>query len=165
MDELAKENGLSIKKMAEKLQPGGAIYWQMDEPDVQRVLKFPATMIGSDGLFHDLHPHPRLWGTFPRVLGHYSRDLKLFSLQSAIHKMTHLPATTFGLKDRGLLEEEKFADIVIFDPHRIRDTATFQIPKTPSEGIFFVLVNGQIVYQNQTITSNRPGRLCKKISF
>ena len=85
----------------ERLQPAGAIYWMMDEADVQRVLRFEHTMIGSDGLPHDIHPHPRLWGTFPRVLGHYCRELGLFGLEEAVRKMTGLSAARFGLAGRG----------------------------------------------------------------
>ena len=79
----------------------------MSEDDVRRVLSFPHTMIGSDGLPHDEHPHPRLWGTFPRVLGHYARDVKLFSLEEAVRRMTALSAAQFGLKDRGVLRERR----------------------------------------------------------
>src|SRR5213595_2467965 len=90
---------------APRLQPGGAIYWMMDEADVRRVLAFEQTMIGSDGLPHDAHPHPRLWGTFPRVLGHYCREVGLFGLETAVRKMTGLPAAQFGLAGRGILAE------------------------------------------------------------
>ena len=86
--DIAREWDCTQQEACERLQPGGACYFQMREDDVQRVLAYPATMIGSDGLPHDQHPHPRLWGTFPRVLGHYSRDLGLFSLETAVHKMT-----------------------------------------------------------------------------
>ena len=88
----------------------------MSEDDVRRVLSYPHTMIGSDGLPHDEHPHPRLWGTFPRVLGHYVRDVKLFPLEEAVRRMTALPAAQFGLKDRGSLQPGAYADLVLFDP-------------------------------------------------
>ena len=90
--DIAKEWGVDIHEAARRLDPAGAIYFQMDEDDVRRVMSFPLTMIGSDGLPHDAHPHPRLWGTFPRVIGHYARDEKLFPLETAIHKMTGLTA-------------------------------------------------------------------------
>src|SRR5262249_1147903 len=102
--DIAKKLGVSEKEAVERINPAGEIYFMLDEKDVQRILKFPHTMIGSDGLPHDAKPHPRLWGTFPRVLGHYARDLKLFSLETAVHKMTALPAAKFGLKDRGVLK-------------------------------------------------------------
>ena len=92
-----------LKQAAERLLPAGAIYFQMDEGDVRRILAHGRGMVGSDGLPHDEFPHPRLWGTFPRVLGHYARDLGLFSLEVAVHKMTGRTATVFRLRDRGVL--------------------------------------------------------------
>src|SRR3546814_18616788 len=80
-------------------------------------------------------PHPRLWGTFPRVLGHYARDLGLITLEAAVHKMTGLTARVFGMKDRGSLRENAFADLVLFDPDSVIDTATFKAPKKPARGI------------------------------
>jgi hypothetical protein len=88
---------MAIEALIAELQPAGAIYFAMDEADVERILAYPETMIGSDGLPHDTFPHPRLWGAFPRVLGHYARRRGLFSLETAIHKMTGLPAARFGL--------------------------------------------------------------------
>src|SRR3546814_11249322 len=96
------------------------------------------TMIGSDGLPHDTHPHPRLWGTFPRVLGHYSRDLGLFPIQTAVWKMTGLTASRFGLADRGVIPENAFADLVVFDPATIADVATFEAPMERLRGIHHV---------------------------
>src|SRR5438105_5568210 len=94
---IAADWGVRQKEAVDRLQPAGAVYWTMDEADVQRVLRFEHTMIGSDGLPHDSHPHPRLWGAFPRVLGHYSRDLRLFDLEEAVRRMTGLAAARFGL--------------------------------------------------------------------
>jgi len=136
----------------------------MDEADVQRILAFEHTMIGSDGLPHDAAPHPRLWGCFPRVLGHYSRELKLFSLETAVRKMTGLPATTFGLKDRGVLKQGAYADIVIFDPAKIAETATWEKPIQPAAGIAATVVNGAIVWQNNRATGTRSGRVLKRES-
>ena len=90
---------------ARRLQPAGAIYHSISEEDMRRILAHPATMIGSDGLPNDPLPHPRLWGTFPRVLGHFCREAKLFSLPEAIRKMTGMPAQRFGLAERGLIRE------------------------------------------------------------
>src|SRR3984885_1904702 len=87
---------------ARRLHPAGAIYHSIFEEDMRRILRHPATMIGSDGLPNDPRPHPRLWGTFPRVLGRYSREEKLLSLPEAVHKMTGMPAQRFGLAKRGL---------------------------------------------------------------
>ena len=88
------------EEAASALIPGGAIYFLMSESDVQNILKHPDTMIGSDGLPNDVHPHPRLWGTFPRVIGHYARDVGIFSLEEAIRKMTSLSASYFKIKKR-----------------------------------------------------------------
>ena len=93
----------TARAAAETLPPAGAIYFQMDEDDVRRILAHRLSMIGSDGLPHDAYPHPRLWGTFPRVLGHYARDLGLFSLETAVHKMTGRTAGVFGMADRGVI--------------------------------------------------------------
>jgi N-acyl-D-amino-acid deacylase len=131
----------------------------MDEADVRRVLSFPLTMIGSDGLPHDDHPHPRLWGTFPRVLGRYCRELGLFPLETAVHKMTGLPAHTFRLEGRGRLAVGFFADLVVFDPEKIIDCATFEQPKRFSQGIDSVLVNGRLSWEAGATSVARAGRL------
>src|SRR4029079_18891986 len=135
------------------------IYFQMDDADVERVLKFPLTMIGSDGLPHDDHRHPRLWGTFPRVLGHYSREVGLFPLEIAVHKMTGLSAKTFRLKRRGILAEGNFADLVVFDPETVIDRATYDKPKQLSDGIDKVFVNGVLAYEAGSTRVKRAGRL------
>jgi N-acyl-D-aspartate/D-glutamate deacylase len=142
-----------------RLDPAGAIYFQMDEADVRRVLAFPLTMIGSDGLPHDDHPHPRLYGTFPRVIGHYARELGLFSVEAAIHKMTALPAGVFRLKDRGRLAAGAYADLVVFDPARIADRATYEAPRRLSAGIEKVFVNGRLSFEEGSATIARAGRL------
>jgi N-acyl-D-amino-acid deacylase len=158
LDEVAKTLNCSLAQAAEQLMPAGAIYFMMSEDDVRRVLKFPYTMIGSDGLPHDEHPHPRLWGTFPRVLGHYARDEKLFPLEEAVRRMTALSAAQFGLTDRGTLRPGAYADLVLFDPATVADAATFDQPKTPARGIVEVFVNGRSVWRDGRSTGNRPGR-------
>jgi N-acyl-D-amino-acid deacylase len=160
--DIAREMGLSLEDAAAKLQPAGAIYFMMDEADVQRVLTAERAMIGSDGLPHDVFPHPRLWGTFPRVLGHYARDLKLFPLHTAVHKMTGLTAATFGLRDRGVLRVGAFADLVLFDPATVIDRATFEAPTRPAAGIELVLVNGRPVWRAGAPTGERPGRALRR---
>jgi N-acyl-D-aspartate/D-glutamate deacylase len=142
---------------ARRLQPAGAIYHSIDERDMRRILAHPATMIGSDGLPEDPRPHPRLWGTFPRVLGRYCREEKLFSLPRAIHKMTAMPAQRFGLPQRGMVREGYFADLVLFDPETIIDTATFSDPIQPACGIEGVWVNGVLSYAAQGATGERAG--------
>jgi N-acyl-D-amino-acid deacylase len=142
---------------ARRLQPAGAIYHSMSEDDMRRILAHPATMIGSDGLPNDPRPHPRLWGTFPRVLGRYSRDEGLISLPGAVHKMTAMPAQRFGLAGRGLVREGYCADLVLFDAAKIIDTATFSDPMRMSEGIAAVWVNGALSFTAQGATGNRAG--------
>jgi N-acyl-D-amino-acid deacylase len=159
LQDIAAEWGVDIHEAARKLDPAGAIYFQMDDADVERVLKFPLTMIGSDGLPHDDHPHPRLWGTFPRVLGHYSRKLGLFPLEIAVHKMTGLSAKTFRLKGRGVLAAGNFADLVVFDPETVIDRATYDKPKQLSAGIDKVFVNGALAYEAGSTSVKRAGRL------
>jgi len=160
--DIAAEWGCTQKEACERLQPGGACYFQMREDDVQRVLRYPATMIGSDGLPHDSHPHPRLWGTFPRVLGHYARDLGLFSLEQAVHKMTGLSAATFGLGERGLVAPGKRADLVVFDPATVQDRATFDGPAVTSAGIELVMVNGRPTYRGGALTGERAGQMIRR---
>jgi N-acyl-D-amino-acid deacylase len=113
LDDIAKDWGLAKDEAARRLQPGSAIYFVMDENDVQRILAFDETMIGSDGIPVGQSPHPRLWGTFLRVLGHYSRDVGLFPLETAVWKMTGLSARNFGLQGRRTLKLGHHADVVI----------------------------------------------------
>ncbi len=156
---IAKEWNCDLKEAARRLDPAGAIYFQMHEDDVKRVMSSPIAMIGSDGLPHDTHPHPRLWGTFPRVIGRYARDAGLFSLETAIHKMTGLTASVFRLKDRGEIRPGAFADLVLFDPARIIDQATYDDPRQPSAGIERVYVNGKLSFAKGMGVVARAGRL------
>ena len=162
LDEIARDWGVDQRQAAERLQPAGAVYFSMDEGDVRRILAYPETMIGSDGLPHDTHPHPRLWGAFPRVLGHYARREKLFSLEEALRRMTALPAARFGFAGRGLLAEGAAADLVLFDPARVEDRATFEQPTLPAAGIARTLVNGRTVWQDGQTTGERPGVLLRR---
>jgi N-acyl-D-amino-acid deacylase len=123
-------------------------------------MRHELAMIGSDGLPHDAHPHPRLWGTFPRVLGHYARDLKLFSMEAAVRKMTGHTAEVFGLLDRGVIRAGAYADLVLFDPAMVRDAATFDAPALPAIGIEETWVNGRSTYVcGVGATTERAGRL------
>ena len=158
LSEIAEQWGCDKIAAVERLKPGGGIYFIMDEEDVRRVLSFPHAMIGSDGLPHDSHPHPRLWGTFPRVLGHYARDVGLFSLEEAVRRMSGLPAAQFGLTDRGILRAGAHADLVLFDPETIADRATWETPTEPAAGIELVMVNGRVTWRDGLSTENRPGR-------
>ena len=157
LDEIRRDFKLSINQ----LLPAGAIYFSMSEADVQRILAFEHTMIGSDGLPHDASPHPRLWGTFARVLGHYARGLGLFPLETAVYKMTGLTARNFGLADRGVLKPGMAADITIFDAGEIDERASFAAPIQPAKGIETVIVNGAIVWRDGKPTGARPGQVLK----
>ena len=162
LDDIAAEWGCTLEEAAKRLQPAGAVYFAMDEADVRRILRYPHTMIGSDGLPHDAHPHPRLWGSFPRVLGHYARELGLFPMEEAIRRMTSLPAERFGLTGRGRLKQNYAADLVLFDPASVKDRATFENPKQVSAGIVAVWVNGQAVWRDGQSTGARPGRALRR---
>ena len=158
LHEIATAWDLSQLEAARRLQPAGAIYHSLAEVDMRRILCYPATMIGSDGLPNDPMPHPRLWGTFPRVLGRYSRVEKLLPLAEAVHKMTGLPAQRFGLAGRGFVQEGYCADLTLFDAETILDTATYENPIQPAIGITSVWVNGVLSYTAQGSTGNRAGK-------
>jgi N-acyl-D-amino-acid deacylase len=158
--DLATEWQLDLKTAAERLTPAGGIFFQMEEADVQRIMAHRLAMIGSDGLPHDSFPHPRLWGTFPRVLGHYARDLGLFSLEEAVRKMTGHAAAVFGMTDRGVIREGAYADLVLFDAATVRDASTYDAPMEPAVGIVETWVNGQSAYvYGDGATAARAGRL------
>lgn len=141
----------------------------MNEKDVQTAMAAPWVSIGSDGSALSVdgrlgqgHPHPRHYGTFPRILGHYVRELKILRLEDAIRKMTSLAAQRLGLRDRGLLREGFWADLVVFDPERVIDRATFEKPKQYPEGIEYVVINGQLVIDQGNHTGALPGRVLRK---
>jgi len=168
--EIARTRGLepSIENAAETalwiVEQGGCqgIFHAIDEADVERIMKHPATMIASDGevpVFGQGNPHPRSYGTFARVLGVYVRERRLLSLEEAVRKMTSFPAQRLGLPDRGLLREGMKADITVFDPATVKDEATFEQPHRYATGFALVVVNGQIVYQDGAMTAARPGRV------
>lgn len=156
-----------IAEILSMFEAGGAsmVYHSMGEPDVQRIMEEPFTMIASDSGVRradESVPHPRGYGNNARVLGHYVRELKIITLEDAIRKMTSLPAQTFGFRDRGLIREGLAADLVIFDEHTIIDRATFDKPHQFPLGISFVLVNGQVVLANDKMTEARPGMALRK---
>lgn len=156
---IAAEWKCSLQEAARRLDPAGGIYFQMDEEDVRRVMSSKVAMIGSDGLPHDRHPHPRLWGTFPRVIGRYARDLKLFPVETAIHKMTGLTAGVFRLANRGRLLPGCYADLVLFNPATVIDRATYDSPLQQSAGIERVYVNGALSFVKDKGVVARAGRL------
>jgi dihydroorotase/N-acyl-D-amino-acid deacylase len=138
------------------------IFHAIGEEDLQRILAHPATMIASDGevaIFGRNHPHPRSYGTFVRVLGIYARDKKLLPLETAVQKMSAMPAQRLRLPDRGVLRPGLKADVVVFDAARVRDTATFEKPHSYAEGVRHVLVNGQVIVEGGKMTTARPGRV------
>lgn len=157
--DIAAEWGVDQKAAARRLMPGGACYFQMHEDDVERVIAHPRTMIGSDGLPHDRHPHPRLWGAFPRVFARYWRERALFTLEQAVHKMSGMTARNFRIEGRGLLRAGACADLVLFDPARIADTATYDRPISASVGVSAVYVNGQQAYGEGGPVLARAGRM------
>lgn len=134
----------------------------INEKDVQTLLLQPWNIVASDGLYvkHSTKSggHPRSTGTFPRVLGHYTRDLKLLSLEEAVRKMTSLPADIIGFKNRGRIEDGLPADIAIFNPETIIDNSTFEQPNLYASGVIHVFVNGVPVLQNEKMTGNAPGK-------
>jgi N-acyl-D-amino-acid deacylase len=159
LGDIAREWGVDKPEAVRRLQPAAAIYFMMDEADVRRILAFERTMIGSDGIALGERPHPRLWGTFPRVLGHYSRTLNLIPLETAVWKMSGLTAQTFGLEGRGRIAEGAWADLVVFDPESVIDTATYDEPQRAAAGIEAVVVNGAAVWSSGRGTGARPGRV------
>ena len=135
----------------------------MDEADVRTVLAHPTTMIGSDGIpAEGANPHPRLYGCFPRVLGRYARDQGVLSLEEAVHRMSGLPATTFRLPERGFIREGFHADLVLFNPAEVIDTATYAEPRQYPRGISHVFVNGVEVVRHGAHTGARPGRALRR---
>jgi len=170
LDEVTKGRGLAptIENAADTalwiVEQGGCsgIFHAISEDDLQRILKHPQTMIASDGevpIFGQAHPHPRSYGTNARVLGRYVRDLKVITLETAIYKMSAFPAKRLGLSDRGTIREGLKADLVVFDPNTVRDTATFEQPHQYAEGVSAVIVNGQVAFENGKMTAARPGRV------
>src|SRR3954469_23365317 len=146
------------------IEMGGCsgIFHAIGEDDLQRILRHPQTMIASDGevpIFGVASPHPRSYGTFVRVLGRYVRELKVITLEDAVRKMSSFPAQRIGLADRGVLREGMKADIAIFDPATVRDTATFEQPHQYAEGVLWVVVNGQVAFEGGKMTAARPGRV------
>ncbi len=146
------------------VEQGGCqgVFHAIGEEDLVRILRHPATMIGSDGevpIFGRDMPHPRSYGTFARVLGVYVREKQVITLEDAVRKMTSFPAQRLSLADRGVIRPGLRADLVLFDPARIRDAATFERPHQYAEGVSLVIVNGAVIYEQGAMTAARPGRV------
>jgi N-acyl-D-amino-acid deacylase len=156
-----------IQTILTLMEEGGAgmVYHSMSMEDVERILRYPNTAIASDGGIREFGlgmPHPRSYGTNARVLAEFVRNRKTLTLEDAVRRMTSLPARTFAFRDRGLLREGMAADIVVFDPEKVRDAATYQQPHQYSEGFDFVLVNGVVMVDDGKLTEARGGRVLKK---
>ena len=158
-------NGAEL--VIEAMQRGGAnaMYHVLDEADVERIMRHPWTAIASDGRLTrpgDGHPHPRAYGTFPRVLGHYVREKRVLPLEEAVRKMTSLPAARLGLADRGRIAAGMAADLVVFDPATVADRSTFAEPHQYPVGIEHVVVNGTPVVDGGRFTDARAGRVLRR---
>lgn len=159
------ENGAELTIRAQLNGGTGTIYHAMDEKDVENIMRHPMTMIGSDGRLSqpgDGHPHPRAYGTFPRVLGVYVREKNVLPLNIAIHKMTGLSAARLGLEDRGLIKEGYIADLTIFDPEIVIDKSTFTDPHQYPEGIPYVLIDGKLAVENGVFQKAPIGKVIRK---
>ena len=162
------ENGAELIIQAQIHRGARCIFHAMSEEDVDRIMQHPFTMIASDGRYTAMgkgHPHPRNYGTFTRVLGHFVREKKVLTLEEAIRKMTSLPASLMGLTDRGRIAKGQFADITIFDPETISDKGTFTDPHHYPDGIKWVIVNGEITIDGQEYVDARAGRVLRGPAF
>ena len=166
--EIAKLKGVTpVQAAIEMIRAGGAsiVSFNMSEPDIEAIMKAPFTMASSDGGLPTPgigQPHPRDYGAFARRLAVYVRERKVVPLEFAVRSMTSLPAAVFGLADRGVLRPGAFADVIVFDPARVRDTATYAKPQTLAEGVSDVLVNGVPVMLDGAFTDAAPGRVLRK---
>lgn len=166
--EIAADTGESLPDLVRRIltADGGdrtvCIHFIIDEADIETNLRHPRMMVGSDGI-PDLRgrPHPRLFGTMPRVLAEYVRERGVLPLEEAVRRMTSLSCERFGLERRGRITEGWWADLVLFDPATVRDTATYDDPKQEPVGIHAVAVNGEVVFTNDCHTGARPGRLLR----
>ena len=168
LKDIAAEQNVNIRDLTHTIltAPKGdrtiCIHFIIDEQDIVTNLKYPDMMIGSDGI-PDMkgQPHPRLFGTFPRILAKYVRDDRILSLPEAVRRMTSLPAQVFGMTGRGQVKEGYWADLVMFDPDTVQDNATYDRPKTQPSGISFVIVNGKLGMQQGTQTGIRSGKMLR----
>jgi N-acyl-D-aspartate/D-glutamate deacylase len=168
LSEIAAERGIDVTDAVKLVlqAPRGertlCIHFTLDEADVETNLAHADMMVGSDGI-PDLagRPHPRLFGTFPRVLGRYVRERRILPLAEAVRRMTSLPARVFGLVDRGELREGAWADLVLFDPGTIEDVATYDEPKREPRGVELVVVNGRVAYERGAHTGVGAGRMLR----
>lgn len=156
-----------IETIFEIMRKGGAqmVFHSMGKEDVERILRYPNTAIASDGGIREFGqgmPHPRSYGTNARVLAEYVRGQRVLTLEDAVRRMTSLPARTFGFEDRGVIREGAAADLLLFDPAKVQDKATFANPHQYSEGFDYVLVNGVVMVEEGKLTSNQGGRILRR---
>ena len=171
LSEIARARGIdpieaAIELIVDEAGKAYMILFQLDEADLRTALVHPHVMIGSDGSslapygpLGEGKPHPRSYGTFPRVLGEYAREQRTISLATAVHKMTGLPASRLGLRDRGIVRPGARADLVVFDARRVTDRATYEDPHRYPDGIEHVVVNGRFVVKNGEHTGSLPGKV------
>ena len=142
------------------------VYHSMGDTDVERIMKYPHTAVASDGGVREFGigmPHPRSYGTNARVLAEFVRQRKLLALEDAIRRMTSLPARTFNFKDRGMVREGMAADLLLFDPAKVQDMATYQEPHQYTVGFDYILVNGVIMGEDGKLTDRRGGRVLRHL--
>jgi N-acyl-D-amino-acid deacylase len=168
MPEIAQQHEWDLSQAVREIlsTPRGkevvCIQFIIDEADIETNLRHPKMLIGSDGIpVLSGKPHPRLFGTMPRVLGHYVRERGVLPLEEAIHRMTQMSCERFGIANRGLVREGYVADLVLFDPATVRDVATYQDPKQEPEGIRMVVVNGEVAYADGVHTGVGAGRMLR----
>ncbi len=162
------DNGAELLIEAQAKGRGAAVYHVMDQGGVDRIMQHPQTMIATDAqiaFYQEGQHHPRRYGTFPRVLGHYARDRGVLSLKEAVHKMICMPAGRLGLSDRGRIKAGAFADLVIFDPATVIDKATFEDPHQYPAGIPYVLVNGQLTVDGGELVNQRAGKVLRSGAY
>jgi len=177
IDEIAKIQGKELSDavfdlLIEEEAGVSIVSFGMSEEDVRRVMRSPFMMVGTDGsaispngVLGRGKPHPRFYGTFPRILGHYVNRERVLTLQEAVRKMTSMPAQKIGLRDRGLLREGMVADIVIFDADEILDQATFTDPHRFPKGIHYVMVKGMVVVRKNKHTGALPGKALERTDY
>ncbi|MCB0633121.1 MAG: D-aminoacylase [Saprospiraceae bacterium] len=162
------KNGADLVIEAQLHRGANCIFHAMDEGDVKRIMQYPFSMVASDGRLSTPgqgHPHPRAYGTFPRVLGHYAREEGVITMEEAVRKMTSLPAQRLGLTDRGLIKEGNYADITIFNPETVKDEATFEDPHRYPRGIEYVIINGKLAVDGGVFQNVLEGRVLRRPGF